>query len=820
MKIEPVKITRQYLGLLGNRLLVNTETLEDMRRQASKGLTVSAPLELQEGSTGRHLALPVRGGFWAVLSGASTPYTYQEQRLVDGVWQDGTREGDTAHEVNGVDGLAGNRVWLEPGGPGDYRFQWVAGVGSGVCTNVVLSGKVTGCLCEIPDAIVSLYHEDGTLVSTKTTGLDGLAEWTTASDGLVAGPHYFVASAPLYSEYTSGVFRLSCGLNRPYDFLGLGLLVDLQPATGYRCSSCYRGIPEPTFLTFNGTPISSDLPSHWGYSETFPFAGVCGLFVPGGSYGFFIPQTEGNVIFELGCQSLSVSTSVCVQIGTQDRVPEGVPRPDPVYFWRHVWILYGSLPNTIDLTQPISLTANFPEDFGITLPFEYTGRGGGASYDWVYKCDEWSGPLAITIEEPSPPAKPSTLPGTATTAEFCATVKTLACSGVGSPIPGASVTVEDHDGNNVGAGTTDDDGKFCLTVPLPGSYNVTAEYNGCTNSRFFGLGKGCLSNAFFAGEVPLCCTSVCVVVRDVATLDPIEGAEVWIATQTTGPLLTDAEGKVCFELSTQEILGLGGCPSVIVRVFASNYLTLCRNVPLVCNGTTPDYELLLYPISGTDPLSGEPWSYVYTPHCTDLGCTVSGVIDRGLIPEKIHVAMSCEATQEDGIWYSVLGGLIDGVVLVFELDPVLFSGDENPGAAALTDSPFGYDPADGSVIEYYWEGPCDFAPLGAGCPHPFSWARAWFRSGVGLIVKLYYQQDVEASVNCTSGLIPGSSAGVICATCNVLGTEYPNTLEIHMFPGYSDAFDFCLPVDFSYGNSFIEGGAGPYALRFNVEVTE
>lgn len=133
-------------------------------------LRVVPPLTLR----GRTLGLERGEGFWATLSGASSPYSFAEATDTPtvGTWAAMPRSGTAnAYEANGVAGLGGKRAFLRPGAPGDYRFQWVAsgsgGPGPGAC----------GCFPagEIPETLSWTYvarrwdFDNGEVVTLGTT---------------------------------------------------------------------------------------------------------------------------------------------------------------------------------------------------------------------------------------------------------------------------------------------------------------------------------------------------------------------------------------------------------------------------------------------------------------------------------------------------------------------------------------------------------------------------------------------------------------------------------------------------------------------------
>ena len=143
---------------------------DEIKRLAN--LTATAPLTISDGPEGRNLALDSPGSFFALLSGATSPYTFAERvGAAGGGWvaPPGARSGASlAYEVNAAPGLAGQYVSLEPGDGADYRFQYVSfGAGShylcvtvGDCCTVTGSGS-TVTLSQA-GAVVSTCITDGT----------------------------------------------------------------------------------------------------------------------------------------------------------------------------------------------------------------------------------------------------------------------------------------------------------------------------------------------------------------------------------------------------------------------------------------------------------------------------------------------------------------------------------------------------------------------------------------------------------------------------------------------------------------------------------
>jgi hypothetical protein len=136
-------------------------------------LTATPPLYLSDEPPGRNLSLKGNSGFYAKLSGASSPYSFVEQvGTAGGTWAaavGGNVGTANAYEVNGVAGLANDIVWLESGYPGDYRFQWVSFATP--CSGNFQFG-LTGCGAAVPGATITLTL-GGTTVATGTTDISG-----------------------------------------------------------------------------------------------------------------------------------------------------------------------------------------------------------------------------------------------------------------------------------------------------------------------------------------------------------------------------------------------------------------------------------------------------------------------------------------------------------------------------------------------------------------------------------------------------------------------------------------------------------------------
>lgn len=230
-------------------------------------IKVTPPLEMPAPGV---FDMRIPTGFYALLSGSSSPYSWTEQQgLSGGVWQARVLAGMTnAYEVNGVGSLNGKWVWLEPGYPGDYRFQYIA-TGSGSGPPFI---TLTGCACTMVP---------GTLYMTGNGPCSGVFNDCT----LVYGP------TP--SEFS----RLNLGAN-----CYLSTETFLDPDTG--CSYRYHFACDTIFFRISRVFIDCGGAS---FEDSFIYAWSIGS--PGNACSPFL-LTVGT-IFQggpVGCQ-LTVSGS-------------------------------------------------------------------------------------------------------------------------------------------------------------------------------------------------------------------------------------------------------------------------------------------------------------------------------------------------------------------------------------------------------------------------------------------------------------------------------------------------------------------------------
>lgn len=168
--------------------------------EARRNLVVSAPLE-KHGSGPDVIAVSHPEGFYARLSGSTSPYSFTEKYgTTGGGWSTMVRTGTTnAYEVNGVASLNNKYAWLEPGYAGDYRFQHVvngSGGGGGG------TGSLPGCACATPPA--TIYQH----VTNPITGTfeDCTYQYGATPSGLSSlhlGANAYLSTA-LFTEPSSG----------------------------------------------------------------------------------------------------------------------------------------------------------------------------------------------------------------------------------------------------------------------------------------------------------------------------------------------------------------------------------------------------------------------------------------------------------------------------------------------------------------------------------------------------------------------------------------------------------------------------------------
>lgn len=119
--------------------------------------------------------------FAALLSGASSPYSWTEQVRVGSAWVAGGRAGtSSAVEVNAVAGLGGSLQWISPCGPGEWCFQDVK-VGAG-CSAIFHVTVIDQAYAPLAGATVVATKTGSTTVSGTSDG-SGLVDLTVGAAG-------------------------------------------------------------------------------------------------------------------------------------------------------------------------------------------------------------------------------------------------------------------------------------------------------------------------------------------------------------------------------------------------------------------------------------------------------------------------------------------------------------------------------------------------------------------------------------------------------------------------------------------------------------
>lgn len=184
---------------------------------------VAPPLEW----IGDAISLARPEGFYATLSGASSPYSFTEKYgSSGGAWTTRVRTGTAnAYEVNGLAGLSGKTVFLRPGYPGEYLFQ-STNAGSTGCSTGTLVFTVTGCSgAALSGATVTVTGPGGFSASGTT---NGSGQVTFSVVGYPAGTYsYTVSLSPRYAS-ASGTKSVICGVTN-------SVSVSLSAASGYTC---------------------------------------------------------------------------------------------------------------------------------------------------------------------------------------------------------------------------------------------------------------------------------------------------------------------------------------------------------------------------------------------------------------------------------------------------------------------------------------------------------------------------------------------------------------------------------------------------------
>lgn len=162
---------------------------------------IAAPLEW----VGDAIGLSRPEGFYATLSGASSPYSFTEKYgATGGAWTTRVRTGTAnAYEVNGKASLSGKTVYLRPGYPGEYLFQWVSEATAPCTGTVTVNVKCNST--NISGATVTI-SQGGTTYATGTTNGSGNFSTTALPS---AGTYDVAVSKTGFASYT-GTFSYSC----------------------------------------------------------------------------------------------------------------------------------------------------------------------------------------------------------------------------------------------------------------------------------------------------------------------------------------------------------------------------------------------------------------------------------------------------------------------------------------------------------------------------------------------------------------------------------------------------------------------------------
>ncbi|SIN70567.1 hypothetical protein SAMN05444166_0275 [Singulisphaera sp. GP187] len=134
-------------------------------------------LRLWSSPTGKCLAMAMPQPTWALLSGSTSPYSFQEVRdAAAGTWEvmaNGDRGTTNVYELNDKPGLAGKVVPITWTAAGDWRFQWV-GFGTPTCENgrICVTIDSDGCSPATPvyGATVTI-HDSADPPNLVATGL-------------------------------------------------------------------------------------------------------------------------------------------------------------------------------------------------------------------------------------------------------------------------------------------------------------------------------------------------------------------------------------------------------------------------------------------------------------------------------------------------------------------------------------------------------------------------------------------------------------------------------------------------------------------------
>jgi hypothetical protein len=188
-----------------------SELIELYRKVAeAQSLTVSAPLEMSSGPSGRTLSLNRPQAIWAKLTtGGTSAHDFTQQiRQPGGSWVDGPITGTgNAYEVNSTSVPVNKVVRMQPGFAGqDWRFRYArGGAGAG-------HGDLTPC-CPTPPLTLTLTSND----PTKNSGLypNRTIVWGTRPCASLSlpDPGYYSTALPSPGFGIVQYYTITCSLS-------------------------------------------------------------------------------------------------------------------------------------------------------------------------------------------------------------------------------------------------------------------------------------------------------------------------------------------------------------------------------------------------------------------------------------------------------------------------------------------------------------------------------------------------------------------------------------------------------------------------------
>lgn len=159
--IPPVRAGDLITEGLLNRIVDQIERFATIRSS-------SPYILIDDGPHGKLIELDLPVQTWALLSGASSPYSFTEVRDGPGGTWDAMPNGDSGtanvYEANGKAGLAGKVVPITWTAAGDWRFQWVGYSCVGDASHICI------CACGTPYPVAATIGDDeGTHAMTGNT---------------------------------------------------------------------------------------------------------------------------------------------------------------------------------------------------------------------------------------------------------------------------------------------------------------------------------------------------------------------------------------------------------------------------------------------------------------------------------------------------------------------------------------------------------------------------------------------------------------------------------------------------------------------------